>query len=668
MFLNLTVDRRSSTSAAQTTPLAPSIGPLKAGHDVVVVVNDSSEGTSPVAVGDINVDRYVPNNLPAPYGSGSVAEHVQTTNHFRPDTAPDVPFIVGCGTTTPCVVLVAFGSDSTPINANYTFTDIRAGHNIAVFHTSTATEITYKAFTDVDASWLDDETTVSHGLSDDSGKIDMLTNGSIWVIEQSGAGDLRVGHIHSTGVCTGPSALCVNPIEANVVLESPKRILDAELDAGVLDTDDDPTCVDAYDLDCSLGTPNSIDVTARHIIMRAGNNGLAQPGSVSGYGGIGLPDNFLEINVDAAGAPLGVLDALDTAADDDNTLGIYLDEISGDMKVDTVWTAGDNALDTGNVSLRSRAGSIVDARSGGSGDSAANVFGQSIDIDAHGGSIGDTGGGNDFEIDSLRGSPFVCTNINCTDLSNGQSDPGLAVTADDVALEAQTGIYLTETNAYLRLVLAHATTGNIRLTVRESTPDTDEDLYLIEDGSAQFAEDNDTAPGDDNDALRIIPRGQIFAETGSVELRVGDDVTLHQASEILANLSIDIRGDFVNLDTGGLPDEYGTTMILRGRIIADCVVDSGDLTGHPVGTCDSSADNPVVGRQIQIWGHTDVDIFQFGDSSGLDPAGVDPLTDHGDDGYIFLGAKSIVRGSQNVSSTGDDGEDEFTVWYLFATT
>ena len=51
-------------------------------------------------------------------------------------------------------------------------------------------------------------------------------------------------------------------------------------------------------------------------------------------------------------------------------------------------------------------------------------------------------------------------------------DPGLAATGDDVALEAQHSIFLTETDADLRLVLAHATTGDIRLTVRESAPTT----------------------------------------------------------------------------------------------------------------------------------------------------------------------------------------------------
>ena len=161
----------------------------------------------------------------------------------------------------------------------------------------------------------------------------------------------------------------------------------------------------------------------RNITMTAGDNGLGQPGSQSGTGGIGLPGNFLEIDVDANGGPLGVLRAFDTAADDDKTSGIYLDEVAGDMKVHTVHTAGDDALSTGNVALRTRNGSIVDARNGGSGDADADVLGQTIDLDAHGGSIGDTGGVNDLEIDSRRGSQAA-------DLDDA---------GDDVALEASAG-------------------------------------------------------------------------------------------------------------------------------------------------------------------------------------------------------------------------------------
>ncbi|MGU3646985.1 hypothetical protein ACLBXX_18660 [Microbacterium sp. C23T] len=666
LYLDVTTLRRSSLTAS-TAPIAPVLGPIKAGHDAVVILRDSAEGIDPLAVADIRVDIYDPNDKPAPYGSGSPIESVQTTCYFRPDGPScaggvDAPVIVG-GT----VVLVGLGSDLDPIRTNVTFSDIRAGHSIAIFHPSPATEVTILAYTDGDATWTDDETGAVHGVTDGSGKIDVLTNGNITVVEQTAKGDLRVGHIHSTGLCSGatPKACTTATIAADVTLRSPARILDAELDAGIIDTDDDRTCVDAYDLDCAAGTPTGVDVTGRNITLVAGDNGLGQPGSVSGSGGIGLAGNFLEIQVDAVGGPTGHLDAFDTAADDDKTQGIYIDQVAGHLQIGIVHTAGDDSLATGNVSLRTRSGSILDTLD----DAAADVIGQTIDIDAHGGSIGVAA--NDLEIDSLVGSPFACDNENCADNANGTSDAGLVAIADDVALEASAGIWLTETDAYLRLLFAHATGGDIRITVRESAQ-LDEDLFLIRNGTANFAEDDSTVPGNNPDHPRVVPNGTIFAEAGGVELRVGDDVTLHPFTQILADRAIDIRGDFGNADTGGtlaVPDpEHGTTMILRGRIIADCVVGAGGTYGYPVGTCTPSTANPVAGRQTNVWGGSDVDVFQLGDRSGLDLAQTSNAAlnkeQWGDAGYIFFGAKTIVHGNATLTSTTADGEDEFTVWYL----
>ncbi len=119
-------------------------------------------------------------------------------------------------------------------------------------------------------------------------------------------------------------------------------------------------------------------------------------------------------------------------------------------------------------------------------------------------------------------------------------------------------------------MLAHSTGGNIRLTVAETSA-LGEDLYLVKHGSADFAEDNTTLPGNNADHLRPIPNGTIYAELGSVELRVADDVVTHQNSQIVAGTSIDIRGgDYGNLDTGGggVTEWGGTTMILRGKIAA----------------------------------------------------------------------------------------------------
>jgi hypothetical protein len=454
--------------------------------------------------------------------------------------------------------------------------------------------------------------------------IDILTNGNITINEITD--DLRVGDITSTS--------------HDVLLYAPLAIVDA------------------------LDDPNGTDVSGENITLVAGT-GLQLNGTISNpmpldvdraYGNIGRPGNFLEINVDIIPtAPvdpaLGVLRAFDTTAV--KNYGIFLDEMTGNMNVHTIWTVGDDFLDTGNVTLRSRAGSIVDGRANGAGDEAADVLAQTVDIDAHGGSIGDPSGNNDLDIDSRRASPAA----------------GLETISDDVALEAQNSIFVTETDSHLRLVLAHARTGNIRLTVRESSPldvdFTDEDFFLIKDGSARFAERDGTAPtSGDVDAPRTFLHGQVFAEMGYVVIRVGDDVELHQNSEIVADLSIDIFGDFGNSDTGNNNTNYGTTMILRGRIVADAVVTLGDLTGDPAGTYVPSANNPVAGRITNIWGNADVDTFQFGDPSGEDLVPAGSKTTWGNPGYIFIGSKTRVHGSQDADSTGDDGEDQFIIYYL----
>ena len=51
-----------------------------------------------------------------------------------------------------------------------------------------------------------------------------------------------------------------------------------------------------------------------------------------------------------------------------------------------------------------------------------------------------------------------------------------------------------------------------------------EHLLLVDSGSARFAEDATTAPRNHVDADRIVRQGMVYAEAGSVELRVADNV------------------------------------------------------------------------------------------------------------------------------------------------
>src|SRR5688500_14300830 len=204
-------------------------------------------------------------------------------------------------------------------------------------------------------------------------------------------------------------------------------------------------------------------------------------------------------------------------------------------------------------------------------------------------------------------------------------------------MEADGSIYVTETDGTphgLRLVLAEALGGDVRITVRESTPDVDEDLNLLVSGAVLFVEN----------APRTIAHGRIAANFGFVLLLVGDDVTTDPNSEIVAGETIDVFGDHLNADAG-----FGTTMLLRGRIVAGCVVAGG--------TCGPATTNPV--HLTQVWGHTDVDTFQLGD-----PTGVAGGTAWGAPGYVFIGPKTRIRGSHDLDSSGDDGEDRFRVFYL----
>ncbi|MCU0918723.1 MAG: hypothetical protein MUF16_00045, partial [Burkholderiaceae bacterium] len=502
-------------------------------------------------------------------------------------------------------ILRAFGKTTRELDSSYVFSEVRAGDDIAVGHVTTTaaygepqvsnttvlersdvnnyktwkavaeapdTVIVFTVFSDAAAALTDLDTGLPVAAPPDTTpQINLATNGSITVTET--VGDLLAGHVHSTG--------------GDVTLFSPLRILDA--DGGA-----------------------TIEVTGANITMIAGTAGV--------QGGIGLAGDFLEINVARDGST-GVLNATDTQAP--STAGIYLDDLLGDMRVDTVHTTAD-------VSLRTVEGSIVDGRTGASNDGAANVLGRAIDLDANGsGGIG--GAGVALKIDSSRGS----------------ATPVLSAGGDDVAIEAGNGINLIETDGHLRLVLAHAYQSNIQLGVRESL-DVDENFLLIHSGEARFAESDSRLPGNDPDAPRGIDHGQVFAEAGSVTIRAGDDIDLSSNSEIVAALGIDLYGDDGSIETGN-----GSTITLRGRLVAGAVVTAGD----PVASYVPSAAAPV--HKTNVWGNADADFIDFGDTSGS-AGGVN----WGDAGYIFIGSQTRVHGSADAESLVDDGEDLIRVYFL----
>ncbi|MDH3308749.1 MAG: hypothetical protein OEO77_14700, partial [Acidimicrobiia bacterium] len=661
--VDFTANRRTDEALLDAFPVP--IARITAGDDVSVVLNDSKSGNDASNLVLATVNLYDPGTsyyrymfptgfIPPPAvtdtgpldpcaggNCGSGSGRYET--HFRPDGT-------NAGLT---LILRAFGVITGDIDSTYNMAEVRSGDNIQICHVSTTGEdsqtcptteindathvVTADPLPDkivnininTDADWgpnpaveLDD------GIAIDVPQILVWTNGNIDVTEL--VGDLLAGHIHST--------------LGDVELTSPQRILDANRI---------PT----------------IDVTGENITMTAGTLG--------DIGGIGLPglpnpnspnpadvDNlggFLEVNVDVNNNG-GALTATDTDANDTQTKGIYLDELTGNLRINEIWTEG-NAVDltTGNVSLRTVNGSIVDAND----DDFWNVRGQTIDIDANGGSIGEVA--NDLDIDSSRASSAPCTTDSClgtaADHGYGDLDPGLEADNDDVALEASVSIYVAEIDGYLRLLLAHAATGDIRIKVRE-TSDLDEDLYLIEDGTARFAESNVRAPDSDPDAERDVPVGQIFAEVGNITLLVGDDIVNHPVSEILANGNISIYGDSTGAALSGSDADvtYGTRILLRGRIAADCVVTAG-APGAPVGSC-AQETGVTPGASTFVYGHLDVDLIQFGDASG-DPFVTDGGgTDQGDNGYVLLDSRTRAFGSDVLDALSDNDEDTFLVYFL----
>ena len=406
----------------------------------------------------------------------------------------------------------------------------------------------------------------------------------------------------------------------DVTLTSPERIVDAVSDP---QTTPDPV-TSTYP--SAVPYPGT-DVRAVNITLIAGHS--------NAQGGIGETDDYLEIDVDAnvafraPGTAPGVLNAFDDTAT--TTLGIYLTETSSDLHLDSVYTTDGQ----GDVSLQTLDGSILDSRDEGDGDGAENVRGEIVDLDANGpgSTVGAADGSNDLEIDSSR-----------------SHDDGTGTPAD-VGIESTDGIWLTEVDGTLYLTLAHALDGDIRITVREEKAEYDEDLELLRDGVVRFAETG----------TRTIANGQIFAEGGNVLLLVGDDVSLDTNSEVLAEQDVDIYADAAAaaLDpTTDLDPGHGATVLLNGRLIAGCVV----TPGTPAGACEPTLSSPEY--DFRVWGHTDVDLFRLGSDDGL-PTPADRLENHGDDGYVFIGSRTTIRGGPDTDSTnGDDGEDRFEVYYL----
>src|SRR5262249_24555416 len=175
-----------------------------------------------------------------------------------------------------------------------------------------------------------------------SGDVHIHTNGWIKATEKAAElgdtnpGDLRVGQIQSTA--------------RDVYLWAPGAVLDADQDVteGASDTID-----------------TRADVVGRNITIQAGDNTGAPatngdaPGP-SGHGGVGTPQNFLELHVNAVASDFGFLTITDQAsarqpwnihslpaADPGapvGTYGVFVTQTDDHMQTNTIYTNGDASL------------------------------------------------------------------------------------------------------------------------------------------------------------------------------------------------------------------------------------------------------------------------------------------------------------------------------------
>jgi hypothetical protein len=508
--------------------------------------------------------------------------HDQTYKEFfRPDTATGSALRF----TPPNYGAYAWNAGNT-IAMTVNFGLIEAGSNIdvdAADPAPTAPRINVNGITNITA-------TAPNGTQ----FIDVKTNGwivleEIVAVDPNDPNDLLVGQIWSTS--------------DDVTLIAPRSILDA----------DASDCTGKTLGQCAATDP--FDVRGVNITL------IARTGS------IGTQANFLEIDLlDFVGAvaQTGVLNA-------DAGLGVYIDEVGGDLRVEYVVSRQNDATQVTDVALTTRAGWILDFRSGTNPDFAfidlPNVEARRIDLGATGGGIGLFG--NDFDINS----------------SVAGKDSGR------LFADADMSVYVTETDDELSVLAARSRTGDVRLTIPDTAsprgppavdPGSDdpsyldyrqpEDLILIVDGLSLIDQSTPlwAAPSTDDDAET---RSGIWAKN-NISLWVGDDILAPTTTEIVAGGIIDIHGDTNRIQIAGVDTP--------SAINADPGFGSNmDFLGVIGGYFDLQGPNNLDRTTWSlIYGHTDVDLILFSET--------------------YLGAFTRVYGSQNQSALdGPDGDDEF---------
>ena len=295
-------------------------------------------------------------------------------------------------------------------------------------------------------------------------------------------------------------------------------------------------------------------------------------------GSIGTESDFLETNLDDVISSTGMLDA-------DATLGIYLWEVAGDLRIGKVHANQTGTPGTTDAALVSEGGAILDGV-----DDAGATDVEAIRIDLKAATdIGKVD--NDLEIDSSTAG-FMSGRLYA---------------------EAGNSIYLTENIAELVVLAAKALTGLVRLTIpdtngsrappldntgitsdealqrRNTTP---EDLDLIASGQSLVAQ---------NDAKRAAPSTDTTAQTrsgiwakGDIHLWVGDDLDAPATTEIVAGGTIRIHGDVTR--TPGTTAALDTPSADERRTAA-----TARTSTSPAGSAASSTSTARTSRPSSRW-------------------------------------------------------------------
>ncbi len=533
-------------------PFPPNIGPIHAGRNVDLVINDSQWGTDQAVftADGVIVDTYNPPDLTTLQANSGTY-----TSYFHPDVV----------TTFSDPVLVAFGTSLTPFDSDYVFPDVTAGNNINIRHPSTASTITFTLNTSVDATLADDinsEPTMNDGdapafsTRNHVGEIDLLTNGFIKDTEVSG--DLRVGTITSTN--------------------SDVTLIAADLNASIFDVTDSATetALTKVDDGTARVVGNNITLTA----LTGGIGCLTPSPAIFNYG-CANPDpstpvnNYLEIESSYSGH--GVLTA--TALN-----GVYIEQTTKDLNLNRVESV------SSDVALINLNGSILD-------DDASlltDVLGNSIDLIAYHGGVGaytaDASRTNDIHIESHHSAGG----------QNSLLDRLYAYASGPVA-DAKTrsdsgSVYITQTAdiGWLNVLRAESANGNVRLTLVDSPLRTDINLWLLGGGATL---DGSTML---SDGIPTANQGRIVAANGEVRLLVGDNLDTAVTSLI----------------KGSVQDHMGTNLLAGGADVPTVVIygDYGPVDDNPAGTQPGTIMHfrgTVEGHPTDIFGNTDNDQFYF---------------------------------------------------------